>query len=461
MIALIIAAAVGATPAPLARPTLPPIAAARALPYPASGDAKPGVVATRPDASIPTDITLDQAIAIALARSPSLREADFTVEYQRAEIDSARSGTRPDISIGASSTRSFEQAGPQVLQPGWSTSNSTSLTLSQLIYDGGQTRARIRAAQASAESSAAAARRTAQQIAYDVATAYYNVLVAERTMAADNEVIREDLVNEDLVRAQIAAGTAAGADLSLQRYATAQARTALVRAQGTEQTARVSFATALGLDADTAVLPIDDTVALEQPGPTLAALNYADALATAMSHRPDLQESAFDVVAARESLLEAQRGLSPTLSASLSKGRSSSDPAGGSYLNTASLGVTVAVPIYDRGATRAAIAQARATTGRLRAVERDTAITVQQDVRNALIGAVSAQSTLDQARAEYASAAQTLAQTQGQYRAGVTTLPSLVQAQAAFTQASTDIVNAIYALRQAEATQRLAIGTGV
>jgi outer membrane protein TolC len=76
-------------------------------------------------------------------------------------------------------------------------------------------------------------------------------------------------------------------------------------------------------------------------------------------------------------------------------------------------------------------------------VERGTAISVQQDVRNALIGIVSAQSTLDQARAEFASAAQTLAQTQGQYRAGVTSLPSLVQAQTAFTQASTDIVNAI------------------
>jgi outer membrane protein TolC len=223
----------------------------------------------------------------------------------------------------------------------------------------------------------------------------------------------------------------------------------------------VAFVTALGLDADTLVLPIDDTAALERPGPTLAALSYADALATAASHRPDIQGSVLDVVAARESLLAAQRGLSPTLSASLSKGLSSADSAGGSYRNNAAIGLTVGIPIYDRGATRASIAQARATADRLRAVQRGTAISVQQDVRNALIGVVSAQSTLDQARAEYTSAAQTLAQTQGQYRAGVSSLPSLVQAQTAFTQASTDIVNAIYALRQAEATERYALGTGV
>jgi len=461
MIALLLAAAVGATPAPLPQPTLPPIAAARALPYPASGSAQPGVVATRRDATVPREVTLDQAIAIALARSPSLREAYFSLDYQRAEIDSARSATEPDISVGTSSAREFEQESAEQLMPGWSTSNSASLTLSQLIYDGGQTRARIRAAQASTESSAASARRTAQQVAYDVATAYYNVLVAERTMAADAEVIREDLVNENLVRAQIAAGTAAGADLSLQQYTTAQARTALVREQGTEQTARVSFVTALGLDADTLVLPIDDTTALEQPGPTRVALDYADALATAAAHRPDVQGSMLDVVAARESLIAAQRGLSPTVSASLSKGLSSADYAGGSYRNNASIGFSLGIPIYDKGATRASIAQARATADRLRVVERGTALSVQQDVRNALIGVVSAQSTLDQARAEYASAAQTLAQTQGQYRAGVTTLPSLVQAQTAFTQASTDIVNAIYALRQAEATERYALGTGV
>jgi len=460
MIALILAAAVTA-PAPLAQPTLPPIATARALPYPASGTAQPGVVATRRDPTVPVEVTLDQAIAIALARSPSVREAYLTLDYQRAAIDSARSGARPDVSISASGARDFDQIGTQDAIPGWSSANSASLSLSQLIYDGGQVRARVRAAQASAESSDAAARRTAQQIAYDVATDYYNVLAAERTMAADEEVIREDLVNEQLVRAQIAAGTAAGADLSLQQYATAQARTALVREQGTEQTARVTFVTTLGLDADTLVLPIDDTAALEQPGPTVAALDYATALATAIAHRPDVAESAFDVVSARESLLAAQRGLSPTLSASLSKGLASEDPAGGSYRNNAAIGVTVAIPIYDRGSTRASIAQARATADRLGVVERGTALSVQQDVRNALIGTISAQSTLDQARAEFASAAQTLAQTQGQYRAGVTTLPSLVQAQTAFTQASTDIVNAIYSLRQAEATQRYALGTGV
>jgi outer membrane protein TolC len=461
MIGLVLAAVVAVTPAPLSQPTLPPIAAARAIPYPAAGAAQPGVVATRRDPTVPETVTLDQAIAIALARSPSLREASFTVEYQRAAIDAARAATRPDVSVGASSARDFEQESAQQALPGWSTANSASLTLAQLIYDGGQTRARIRAAQASRASSAAAARRTAQQIAYDVAIAYYNVLAAERTMAADADVIREDLVNETLVRAQIAAGTTAGADISLQQYTTAQARTALVREQGTEQTARVSFVTALGLDADTLVLPIDDTAALERPGPTLAALTYADALAIAASHRPDIQGSALDVVAANESLLAVRRGLSPTISASLSKGLSSADSAGGSYRNNAAIGLSLGIPIYDKGTTRASIAQARATADRLSAVQRGTTISVQQDVRNALIGVVSAQSTLDQARAEYASAAQTLAQTQGQYRAGVAALPSLVQAQTAFTQASTDIVNAIYALRQAEATERYALGTGI
>jgi outer membrane protein TolC len=459
VIALIVAVALAATPAPLAQPTLPPIAAARALPYPASGNAQPGVVSTHRDPTVPVDVTLDQAIAIGLARSPSLREAGYTLDYQRAEIDTQRSATRPDISIGPSSARNYEQETAQQLTPGWTTSNSVALTLSQLIYDGGQTRARIRSAQASASSSAASARRTAQQVAYDVATAYYNVLAAERTLAADMEVLREDLVNEELVRAQIAAGTAAGADLSLQLYTTAQARTALVREQGTEQAARVTFATSMGLDADTLVLPIDDTAALAGKNAAPIVLPYADALATAIAHRPDLQGSDLDVVAARESLVAAQRGLSPSLSASLSKGLSSFDAAGGSYRNNASIGFNVTIPIYDRGATHASIAEARATADRLSVVARGTAISVQQDVRNALIGIVSAQSTLDQARAEYASAAQTLAQTQGQYRAGVTTLPSLVQAQTAFTQASTDIVTAMYALRQAEVTQRLALGT--
>lgn len=447
-----------ATPVPLAVPTLPPISAAHDLPYPASGAPQPGLVSTKRDASVPDVVTLDQAISIAVAHAPGLEQARYNVDYQRSAVDVAKSAARPSVSVSGSSTR---QTGQQML-PGVGADTTTSLSagISQLIFDGGQTRARIASARATQDATAATYRRTAQQLAYNVAIAYYNVLAAERAVAADLELVRQDVVSESLVRAQIAAGTAAGADISASQYTTAQARTALVREQGTAQKALVTLADTLGLDADTAIFPYDDSEDLQRSSASVIIPSYADALATATVNRPDLRSADLSVVAAQQSLRQMKRARSPSVSASTSEGLTSYTTTGGAYRSSASLGVTVSLPIYDRGLYQANIGEAHATAARVVSVRRETAMTVQVDVRNALTGVVSAQATLDQARAEYASAYRGLLQTQGQYRVGLTTIASLVQAQTSLAQALTDIVNAIYALRQAQAAQRLALGTG-
>jgi len=79
-------------------------------------------------------------------------------------------------------------------------------------------------------------------------------------------------------------------------------------------------------------------------------------------------------------------------------------------------------------------------------------------VRQGLVGLVSAQAAIAQARAELAKAQEILRATQAQYRAGVTTLPLLLNAQVGLTTAQTDYVNALYALRQAEQTFLYALG---
>ncbi|MHB1551821.1 MAG: TolC family protein, partial [Vulcanimicrobiaceae bacterium] len=61
-------------------------------------------------------------------------------------------------------------------------------------------------------------------------------------------------------------------------------------------------------------------------------------------------------------------------------------------------------------------------------------------------------------QAELNTAQEVLKATQAQYRAGVTTLPLLLNAQVGLTQAETDRLNAVYALRQAEQTYAYALG---
>jgi outer membrane protein TolC len=458
-------------PAAVAVPSaLPSVESGLALPYPAYGLPQPQILTARPAAGVPATVALADAIAIAIARVPSLAAARGEVALEDASVALARTGLAPDVSISGSSGYSYVQGG------GGSTaaasaatasnlysaqSNSGSLSLSQLIYDGGQIRAKIDAASLTRDATLATYRRDAQTVVYNVAAAYYTLLADERTVAVDEELLRENIVSENLVRAQIRAGTVAGADLSTQLATTANARTTLVTAQGTLQNDRVAFATDLGLPADTDVLPRDDTQGLETATPASALPAFASALDIAYAERPDVVQARLTVAADEASLRGARRGLSPTLSFSGTKGIESSNLGGGAIRNDGTLGFSVTIPIYDQGVTRANVASSRATVAIATANAATTRLTVAQDVRQALISIVSDRAVLDQTRAAYDSSVSSLRSTQGQYRVGASTLPSLIQAEATLASAATNIVNAIYTLRIAENNLRYALGTNL
>jgi len=458
------------TPAPTATawPSLPSIESAYALPYPAYGTPQPQVIVVRPGANVPATVTLQQATSIAIARIPSLAAARAEVALEAAALQLERTGLAPDLSISGSATNSYTQGGSTtaiLTTSSGSTvqdtnqSNIASISLSQLIFDGGQIRAKIDAASLTRDATLATYRRSAQSVAYTVATEYYQVLQDARAVAVDVELLHQYEVSEQLVRAQIAAGSEAGADLATQLAITASARATLVQAQGTLQIDRVAFATALGLEADIDVLPIDDTESLGTPLAAAALPPYQSALTIAYAERPDFDEVGLTVRSSQASLRAAQRGLSPSVSFAGSKGLASSSPGGGAYRNELSLGLDFTIPVYDQGITRANIASSRASLAIATADAATTRLTVGQDVRQALIGIVSDRATLEQTRVAYTSSLSALRSNQAQYRAGVSTLPALVQAEATLATAATNIVNAIYAERLAQSTLRYALGT--
>ena len=482
MIASIVfaAVAIAGSPAPTAEPSaapphLPTIEQGLAIPYPAYGTPQPQIVTTRRDPRVAQTVTLDEATSIAIMRTPTLAQARAEVDLEAAAILSAKTPLSPSFSASGSSTYEYEQSG--LTSTGSTTGSASttatgsvgggtgllddtgSLSLSQLIFDGGVVRAKIDAASLTRDAALATYRRDAQQTAYNVATDYYQLLQDERAVAVDAELVREDEVSENLVRAQIRAGTTAGSDLAQQTSTTAQARTTLVQAQGTMQTDRVAFATALGLDADIDVLPRDDTQGLDTATPPLTLPPFASELQVAFAERPDLDEANLTERSSEASLRAARRGLSPSVSFSATKGFGSTSIGGGSFRNDGTVGFTVSIPIYDQGITHANVLSGKASVAISKAGIAGTRLTVQQDVREALIEIVSDRASLDSTRAAYDSAATSLRSTQGQYRAGVTTLPSLIQAETTLASAATNIVNAIYKSQLAAVNLRYATGT--
>jgi outer membrane protein len=455
-------------------PTLAPADQAAPLPYPAYGTPAP-VVETRAVSGVPQVITLQQATLIAYARSPLLAAARANVEIATAPVSLAQSALFPAVTGNASTTHTHRQAGSTTttstgttgaatFNPN-TTTNSLTLALQQLIFDGGRVAAQIRSARATQSASIATYQRQLQTVAFNVATAYYNTLSAQRQTQVALTTVRLDQVQEDLVTAQIRAGTAARADLATAQLPTAQARVAVIRAQAAEQVALATFANTLGLDADIAVQPKDDVPALSATSGTLSVNpafptpTYQQAVTRAIALRPDLTAQQQNVVAFRENVRAARLGTFPNLNGTANYGTTSTDAGGGTFRNTGSIGVALSIPIYDRGVTKAQTAQAQGQLDLALANLQTAEQGVQLNVRQALVNLVSAYAALAQTNAELAKAQQVLQSTQAQYRAGVTTLPLLLNAQVGITQALTDEVNAVYLVRQAE--QALLFAEGV
>jgi outer membrane protein TolC len=457
------------TPYPLS--TLAPLGSGTPLPFPAYGTPVPGVGqgVTAPD--VPPSVNLQQAIAIGFARSPLLAVARGDVAVEAAAVRLERAGLLPSLSGSASVDYIHDQEG------GFSSSTTTSstgtagspynskdasfgLSLSQLIYDGGKIAASVKAAKSTEASTVDNYERELQTVAYNVANSYYAYLGAQRLTQVDLEIVREDVVQENLIRAQVRAGTAAQADIATAQLPTAQARLAVVKAQGAEYSAEAAFVNAMGLEANTHVQPIDDAPVFTTTQVSgIPIPPYETALQRAIALRPDYDAQVQVVQSDRYALKSAELGLFPTLSASGSATDASTGQNLADFRNNQEIGLALSVPLYDQGVTAANTASARAQLDIANYNLQNTALGVQLNVKQSLTNLVAAHAALEETQQEYATAVVNVQSTQAQYRAGVTTLPLLLNAQVQLTQALTDQVSAVYTLRENEQAYLYAIGS--
>ncbi len=459
-------------PAPSGQPTpypivtLGPASQPPSMPFPAYGSPVPGVGVGPAPTNAPQIVTLAQAIDIAFARSPQLASARADEGIAHAELRLQQTGYLPNLALDGSTQHSNRQAnsvsngnGGTTSFSGSGTSNSLTANLKQLIFDGGKIAQSIRSASFNETAFVDIYKRDLQTVAFNVAQAYYNALLAERVTAVAVQTVQLDLVQEDLVRAQIRAGTTAPADLSTAQLPTAQARVALVKAQGAELSAIATFANALGLDANVNIEPFDDTpVTATGAISTIPVPSYDIAIVRAYDLRPDFAAQQRTVQANEASLRGARLGYSPTVSGSASAGTASTSANGQDFRNSNTIGLTLSIPLFDQGVTAASILSAKYNLDKANAQLEVQRQALQLNVKQTLVNLVAAREALDQAQAEYIKANDVLRSTQAQYRAGVTTLPLLLNAQVGITQALSDQVSAVYALRQAEQAYLYAVG---
>lgn len=485
-------------PSPMPQPTV----SGTPIPYPAYGTPAPDVALLKPKKGVPQNISLADAIRIGVALSPAFAlqnaqwaaiHAKYTASvqayypgisgtaqagksYSNGTTASTAGGAspRPTISPGVVPNAAFGLATPSAYSQATVANESVGITIQQLIYDGGRTIANIRSAKAADIAGRATLLRQLQTLALNVATSYYTVLEDNATVTADAQLVREFEVNEASVAAQIRNGAAARSDIAAAQFQTAQAKGQLVTAQGTAIGAQATFATTLGLDADSEVVPKQVTTQPPPPNP-----NYSASLSRALIMRPDYISAAYNVESAKENLRYAKLARFPVLAAGASDNLSkqfincfsttgetkkgivfpeSACPGPSSWSNDKTLGLSLTIPIYDQGVTNYNIAVAASQLDQAVATLDSTKLTVESDVRSALATLISARASLVQARSELTSAQVSLDATQAQYKVGATTILNVVTAEANLSTAQSAYITALYGVQNAEQNYLYATG---
>jgi outer membrane protein len=409
---------------------------------------------------LPTPLSLDGAIAIALKQQPSLYIAAAQATQAEGQKIQAQSMYFPTL------TPSYQYLNEQVDKSssvfGRSNLNNNgstaTITLSQTLLDSGQREVTNAKARESVSESEYSKEDTRQQVILSVTQNYYDLLRDLDLVRVDQLQIVRATQNADVISAQVEAGTTAAKDVYQAKADLAAAQVTLAEDQGLVQTATAALKNSMGINTEFSVEPVPLSFGNLPPTPQVPIGETAEeCVSQAYAHRADLKQQLALVNIGLLSIKQSQILAGPTLS---TRYNLSYVPVndGGLTGTDSTLMLSLSYPLFDAGNARAGV---RVAQGQ-RDVAVDQLIQLRQNIRKDVEISFVQRSVAAQ-RSELSQ--QSIRAAQVNYdaaiearRLGVGTTLDVTTAQATLTQAQHLYVAATYDFYVADAQLKRAIG---
>jgi outer membrane protein TolC len=414
-------------------------------------------------------LTLQQAIQVALQHSPQAAIAEADKNEAKAAASMARSQLLPQLNFTTDISRGNDPVyafGTKLRQQRFSMADlsisalnypspisnfATRFSGSWMVFDSLHAEKQIHAADLMRASAASSSQSVDQQIVLRVVAAYQGVLFAQREI----DVTRHDVETADALLASVdehvKAGLAVESDRMSAEVNVAARKQELINAEGDLQLAWAQLAEAMG-SADlkqTELKPIEPhqfpQSALEQE------------IATALKSRPDLKALGDAQSAQASNFTAAKLQYGPRVSAygNWELDQSSFAGSGG---NNWLAGVQVSIDILPFG-KRSQLARESALKEKVDAQQTASSLHVRMEVRQAHIHLQTAQLSSQTAEAAMQQSAESLRILKNRYGAGLATITDLLRAEDAERQSQSNYWHAVYGNALAYADLLYATGT--
>ncbi|MEN6620690.1 MAG: TolC family protein [Smithella sp.] len=401
----------------------------------------------------PTELTLDDSIALAFKNNPSLQIVEARKEQAAWAIKEVQ--TNKDVSIDYTHTDRRSTAPPT-----WSPSLaavspynyfSNQITASIPLYTGGKIENAIDQARMSHKISELEIAATKQQLTLETSTGYYNVLQTQTLLEIARQTVTDFSAHLDRVQQMYDKGVVPWHDVLQTKVRLANAENNLVKAQNDYDLAIHSLNKTIGL-------PLRSDIKLTEPLKYQPyTLTMDDVIVYGLAHRPEMAQRQTNIKIEQAQIKIAQSGQRPKVMLTGTMAWDDTDFAGTNNRDWTAMLVTQ-FNVFDSGNANAKIKQAQLGTAAAQEQARQTRDNISLEISDAYFSIKEAEKRIgtNQVAVEEASVNFDIAQRA--YSAGVSTNLDVMDAELALNQAKTNYTNSLFDYNISKARLDKAIG---
>lgn len=428
-------------------------------------------VSAQGEAGPPIDLTLSDAVKLALEKHPALRAAGHQAAAAASGVDQARAGFLPRVEFSEGVTRSdnpvyafgsllnqgrftaADFAVEKLNHPDALTNWRTNIGGSLPLFMGGRTVLGYQQAQIGLQAAERGRARVEQEVIFNVILAYYGVLLALDAQGTVDAAVRTAEANLASAEVRFEAGVVVASDALAARVRLARLKEEAIAAGNQVRLARAALNDAMG-------------VALDRPHRIAERLDllplryeHLEGLEElAKRQRPDYRQAALEEQRMEKEVLRAKGAFLPTMhllgNYEINNHRIASDGQ-----DNWSVGVVLNWNLFSGGGDRARIAEAQALHQRVVALRERLASTIGLEVRDAFLALQTARERVAVARDAVTHAEESLRIVRDRYDAGLTTIVELLDSETALTAARTNLIRTLYDAKVGQARLDLSLGT--
>ena len=400
-------------------------------------------------------ITLDEALAKALVRSPTMAQSELQVENAATDRTTAFGAFLPSLSVtsGASlrSQGRFDAATDRIVS-GSADSYNAGLSSSLALFSGGRRFADLDRSRADLLS--AQARRDDQrfQVTLQTKRFFFTALRQGELLDVADSRLSQAVESLDLTRRQAQVGMATRSDTLRARLEMVNARQAVLEAETAARSARFALARQVG--SDQPVIPVTPDGLEPEPLP----ISDEEVLRLAEEAAPSVRAAAASTNAADASYSAARSGYLPTIRLSSGYNWANTAASFGGGSSSWNLNLSGSFPIFNGFQREATIARADESRTVARLQEEDARLAARQAADGALRTLATADIAIDIAQEAIALADEDLRAIRERYRLGVATALDVVTSQISLDQARVNLVGSRYDYVTAKAELEAVLG---